>query len=99
MAVALATKMGYQNHELPRLKLEILRNLIRMSLPISELETLVQFVDTYADIEGDVVANKQVSSLLEEAENKEVKMLLTMWEKRGLKKGREEGREEGWKRD
>jgi predicted transposase/invertase (TIGR01784 family) len=33
--------------------------------------------------------------LLGSEDNKEVKMLLTMWEKRGLKAGREEGLEEG----
>jgi predicted transposase/invertase (TIGR01784 family) len=95
VAVALAAKMGYQKHELPKLKIDILRTLVQMRLPVNAMETLAKFVDTYIDIEKDPKTNKEMLSLLGSEDNKEVKMLLTMWEKRGLKAGREEGLEEG----
>ena len=95
VAVALAAKMGYVKTELPKLKIDIFRTLVKMRLPENELETLAQFVDTYTDIEKSEENKQEITKLLETDDNKEVKMLLTMWEKRGIKKGREEGREEG----
>ena len=87
--------MGYEKAEIPRLKIDILRTLMKMRLPENKLETLAQFVDTYTDIENDPEASRELYSLMNLEENKEASMLLTMFEKRGLKQGRVEGREEG----
>ncbi|MFM9964130.1 MAG: Rpn family recombination-promoting nuclease/putative transposase [Planctomycetaceae bacterium] len=94
LAFALMAKMKYTRRERVRLKADFLRLILRAGTDPARQSLLVEFVETYMPL----VPTEQIQFTqlvqVEEA-YREVKQMVTTYEKAGIKKGREKGIQEG----
>ncbi|MFM9961132.1 MAG: Rpn family recombination-promoting nuclease/putative transposase [Planctomycetaceae bacterium] len=94
LAFALMAKMKYTHRERVRLKADFLRLILRAGIDPARQSLLVEFVETYMPLV--TREQTQFTQLVQIDETyREVKQMVTTYEKAGIKKGREEGREEG----
>lgn len=94
LAFALMAKMKYTRRERVRLKADFLRLILRAGIDSARQSLLVEFVETYMPLATS--EQSQFTQLIQVVETyREVKEMVTVYEKAGIKKGRQEGREEG----
>ncbi len=94
LAFALMAKMKYTRRQRVRLKADFLRLILRAGIDPARQSLLVEFVETYMPLLA--TEQMQFTQLVQIEETlREVKEMVTVYEKAGIKKGREEGIEEG----
>ena len=86
LAYALMAKMRYDRRQRVRLKAEFLRLILRARVKPARRSLLLEFVETYAPLDSGEKPefNRLVA---EEPEYREVKRMITTYEKRGIEKG------------
>lgn len=94
LAFALMAKMKYTRRERVRLKADFLRLILRAGIDSARQSLLVDFVETYMPL---ATSEQSLFTQLIQVDEtyREVKEMVTVYEKAGIKKGRQEGREEG----
>ena len=79
---------------LTRLKLDLLRQLARLSLTEAQIEYALRYLETYLESK-DPAAFQRELDLLATTEYQEASMLIEHFTKLGIEKGKAEGLEEG----
>jgi flagellar biosynthesis/type III secretory pathway protein FliH len=95
-AAALMSRMRIAKADRPKVKLECLRMLVALKLDSRKSRTIAKFIDSYLQLTPEEEqAQEQQFLELNPQEAKQVKEIVTSWERRGLQKGLELGREQG----
>ena len=94
LAFALMAKMKYTGRQRVRLKADFLRLILRAGTNPARQSLLVEFVETYMPLASTV--QTQFTQLVQVDETyREVKQMVTTYEKAGIKKGIKKGMEKG----
>ena len=94
LAFALMAKMKYTPRERVRLKADFLRLILRTGIDPARQSLLLEFVETYMPLASAELT--QFTQLVQVDETyREVKQMVTVYEKAGIKKGMEKGMEKG----
>ena len=96
VAAALISKMGYQEQERVKVKLEFLRMLVKMELDPARMTLLTGFFETYLRLNES--EDKELEKEMGKIDDKEARKMIeltTSWEEKGRLKGKIEGKIEG----
>ena len=86
-------KMDYNRKERVRLKADFLRLILASPVDAARRSLLVEFVETYLPLAGREQTEFQ-QIVVGDEEYAEVKQMITVYEKQGIRKGKQEGKQE-----
>jgi len=97
VAAALMARMGMEQSERARVKLECLRLLTSLRLDRARQRLISGFVDTYLPLDQaeTLQFNDQADTVLEHVEKEKIMELTTSWKEEGRAEGKVEGKAEG----